>query len=103
MYDYYTSLPSVFPTFMSGFGQTFKLKYGYDAEMGESFGFPVFDSLDEEEVFWDDPKWYSIMDELRLITEAYDKGGPSLVDLKSKLWYFHSFGWGPEGKDHWTD
>ena len=82
MYDYYTSLPSVFPTFMYGFGQKLKLKYAYDAEMDDSFGFPVFDSLDEEEVFWDDPKWDPIMDQLRLITEAYDKGGPSLVDSK---------------------
>jgi len=97
-----TSFPSLFPTFMFGFGQKLQLTYQYDVEMDEWLGFPIFDSLDDDEVWMDDPRWDIPRKELRLITDSYNVGGPALADLKTKLQYFHSFGWGPEGKDKWS-
>ena len=97
-----TSFPSLFPTFMFGFGQKLQLTYQYDVEMDEWIGFPIFDSLDDDEAWMDDPRWDIPRKELRLITDSYNAGGPALADLKTKLQHFHSFGWGPEGKDKWS-
>ena len=107
-----TSFPSLFPTFMFGFGQKLQLTYQYDVEMDEWIGFPIFDSLDDDEEWMDDPRWDIPRKELDLITQTYNEAGKwdspvknpdrALADLKTKLQYFHSFGWGPEGKDEWS-
>lgn len=104
-----TSFPSLFPTFIFGFGQKLQLDYQYDIEMDEWLGFPVFDSLDDDEAWMDDPRWDIPRKELRLITQTYNKAGKwdssvknpdrALADLKTNLQHFHNFGWGPEGKD----
>lgn len=107
-----TSFPTLFPTFMFGFGQKLQLTYQYDIELNEWIGYPVFDSLDDDEKWMDDPRWDIHRKELRLITETYNAAGKwdssvknpdrALADLKTKLQYFHNFGWGPEGKDKWN-
>jgi hypothetical protein len=107
-----TSFPTLFPTFMFGFGQKLQLTYQYDIELNEWIGYPVFDSLDDDEKWMDDPRWDIHRKELRLITETYNAAGKwdssvknpdrALADLKTKLQYFHSFGWGPEGKNKWS-
>lgn len=94
-----SSFPSVFPTFLYGFGRKYKLNYQYDFETDEWIGWPNIEDPKEDDAFYDDPRWYSTLDQLRYILSSYKEGGSAYHEMIKNLQYCVAFGWGADGTD----